>query len=173
MAAGRQTITLCAATLRGAAQEFFQSDLYYWLLKYPIMTLHTAEQWLKLTLRTVQNMAGMHIDALVQERCNSSALAMKLHLSCSNPSISRTDVLAVTLARHFLMQCRAPTIWDFWEKSLLFITTFPGPGKVRECAKSKKIRENSRNLSNNQSNVITDVHKTCSLGMTNCSTIKY
>ena len=29
----------------------------------------------------------IHIDGLVQERCNSSALAMELHLSCINPSI--------------------------------------------------------------------------------------
>ena len=29
-----------------------------------------------------------YIDALVQERHNSSALAMELHLSCINPSIS-------------------------------------------------------------------------------------
>ena len=28
-----------------------------------------------------------HIDGLVQERCNSSALAMELRLSCTNPSI--------------------------------------------------------------------------------------
>ena len=27
------------------------------------------------------------IDRLVQERCNSSALALELHLSCTNPSI--------------------------------------------------------------------------------------
>ena len=40
---------------------------------------------------------------------------------------------------------RAPTLWDFLEKSLLFKITFPGPGKVRECAKSKKLRENSEN----------------------------
>ena len=31
--------------------------------------------------------AGYDIDGLVQERCNSSALAMELHLSCTNPSI--------------------------------------------------------------------------------------
>ena len=30
------------------------------------------------------------IDGLVQERCNSSALALELHLSCTNPSISGT-----------------------------------------------------------------------------------
>ena len=29
-----------------------------------------------------------HIDGLVQERRNSSALAMELRLSCTNPSIS-------------------------------------------------------------------------------------
>ena len=28
-----------------------------------------------------------HIEGLVQERCNSSASAMELHLSCTNPSI--------------------------------------------------------------------------------------
>ena len=28
-----------------------------------------------------------HIDGLMQERRNSSALAMELHLSCTNPSI--------------------------------------------------------------------------------------
>ena len=29
-----------------------------------------------------------HIDGLMQERCNSSALALELHLSCTNPSTS-------------------------------------------------------------------------------------
>ena len=29
----------------------------------------------------------LHIDGLVQERCNSSSLAMELHLSSTNPSI--------------------------------------------------------------------------------------
>ena len=28
-----------------------------------------------------------HLDGLVQERCNSSVLAMEFHLSCTNPSI--------------------------------------------------------------------------------------
>ena len=31
-----------------------------------------------------------HFDGLVQERCNASALAMELRLSCSNPSIFST-----------------------------------------------------------------------------------
>ena len=29
-----------------------------------------------------------HFDGLVQERCNSTALAVELRLSCTNPSIS-------------------------------------------------------------------------------------
>ena len=33
-----------------------------------------------------------HIDGLVQERRNSSALAMELRLSCTNPSICRTEL---------------------------------------------------------------------------------
>ena len=31
--------------------------------------------------------ASIYMDGLVQERCNSSALAMELHLSYTNPSI--------------------------------------------------------------------------------------
>ena len=61
---------------------------------------------------------------------------------------------------------------DFQEKSLIFKITFPGPGKVCEWAKSQKLQENSGNLSNNQSNVIADVHKPCILGVTNCSMIQ-
>ena len=36
----------------------------------------------------------MHIDGLVQERRNSSALAMELHLSCTNPPIYESVNLA-------------------------------------------------------------------------------
>ena len=32
-------------------------------------------------------MGNLHIDGLVQERRNSSALAMELRLSCNNPSM--------------------------------------------------------------------------------------
>ena len=35
----------------------------------------------------VSNLNTKHIDRLVQERCNSSALALELRLSCTNPSI--------------------------------------------------------------------------------------
>ena len=33
------------------------------------------------------DIGGAHVDGLVQERRNSSALAMELHISCTNPSI--------------------------------------------------------------------------------------
>ena len=36
---------------------------------------------------------GSHFDGLVQERRNSSALAMELRLSCTNPSICRSPIL--------------------------------------------------------------------------------
>ena len=36
---------------------------------------------------TCSRIDGVHIDGLVQERCNFSALAMELRLSCTNPSI--------------------------------------------------------------------------------------
>ena len=80
--------------------------------------------------------------------------------------------LALTHRNGLITVFRAPTIRDFREKSLLFKITFPGHGKVHECAKSQKLQENSGNLSNNQSNIIADVHKLCILDVTNCSTIK-
>ena len=37
-----------------------------------------------------------HLDGLVQERCNSSALAMELRLSCTNPDgLVKKDVIPV------------------------------------------------------------------------------
>ena len=39
------------------------------------------------TRRYIHCWCKSHIEGLVQERCNSSALAMELHLSCTNPSI--------------------------------------------------------------------------------------
>ena len=35
------------------------------------------------------------IDGLVQERCNSSALAMELRLYCTNPPMYKKDVTPV------------------------------------------------------------------------------
>ena len=46
------------------------------------------QQWSDKNSSTpVKMQQGLHIDGLVQERCNSSALAMELRLSCTNPSI--------------------------------------------------------------------------------------
>ena len=51
---------------------------------------------------TVKFEQCLHIDGLVQERCNSSALAMELHLSCTNPWYQKY--------RYFLP--RSP--WGLW-----------------------------------------------------------
>ena len=48
------------------------------------ITLCSSEQWINL-----------HIDGLVHERCNSSALAMELHLSCTNLSICNRYILSI------------------------------------------------------------------------------
>ena len=40
-----------------------------------------------------KNDSWLHIDGLVQEKCNSIANALELHLSCTNPSISYNDIL--------------------------------------------------------------------------------
>ena len=39
---------------------------------------------------------SIYIDGLVQERCNSSALAMELHLSCTNLSICGQNLVNIT-----------------------------------------------------------------------------
>ena len=47
---------------------------------------HTEPRWIGPRVRE-------HTDGLVQERRNSSALAMELRLSCTNPSIQSTASL--------------------------------------------------------------------------------
>ena len=49
---------------------------------YKLLQIALSEQWNVKCLRT-----KFHIDRLVQERRNSSALAMELRLSCTDPSI--------------------------------------------------------------------------------------
>ena len=52
------------------------------------------------------SMANDNIDGSTQQRCNSSALAMELHLSCTNPLISTpsspmtTDTISFILIEH-------------------------------------------------------------------------
>ena len=50
-----------------------------------------------------------HFDGLVWERCNSSALAMELHLSCTNPSIYGHEAWTI-MAAHGR--------WHLWSWSL-------------------------------------------------------
>ena len=54
------------------------------------------------------------MDELVQERCNSSALAMELRLSCTNPSISMAAVQAcsntITNTLELLQSCTKPSV---------------------------------------------------------------
>ena len=62
----------------------------------------------------------VHIDGLVQERRNSSALAMELGLSCINPSIlcmslSWDELLEKFQALHpFLLFHIAALLGDYW-----------------------------------------------------------
>ena len=42
---------------------------------------------------------NIHIDGFVQERCNSSALAMELHLSCINPSICHLTSIVIPIIK--------------------------------------------------------------------------
>ena len=62
-----------------------------------------------------------HIDGLVQERGNSSALAMELSLSCRNPSILDWKIV---MNQHVENNCGVTndrtSIWD----AVLFIFTF-------------------------------------------------
>ena len=49
--------------------------------KYPYITARQCQRCVMQSLET------LYLDGLMQERCNSSALAMELHLSCPNPLI--------------------------------------------------------------------------------------
>ena len=52
---------------------FWPSEIFVWGFEAETDMLHATVPW-------------QHIDGLVQERCNSSVLAMELRLSCTNPS---------------------------------------------------------------------------------------
>ena len=66
----------------------------------------------------------LHIDWLVQERRNSSALAMELRLSCTNPSIS--------IHVHFLINFEKKNAYlksNFHQISLKFVSEDPVDNK--------------------------------------------
>ena len=56
----------------------------------------------------------VHIDGLVQERCNSSALAMELRLSCTNPLISW--LVACSASIQDPNQCSFIVNWTQWKE---------------------------------------------------------
>ena len=71
-----------------------------------------------------------HFDGLVQARCNSSAFAMELHLSCTNPFIQSFYLVClkyITVSTH-LHSARL----DKWQSQnhLIFIVRIPKPGKI-------------------------------------------
>ena len=47
-----------------------------------------------------------HIDGLVQERCNSSAIAMELHVPCTNPLKYECDVKHVNILLFIVKKVR-------------------------------------------------------------------
>ena len=55
-----------------------------------------------------------HINGLVQERHNSSALAMELHLSCINPSISFISHKSSRNYCYLLTVCDVKIIWCYF-----------------------------------------------------------
>ena len=60
----------------------------------------------RLSLNVLKNCSSCwfmsYIDGLVQERCNSSALAMELHLSCTNPSTYSSEFLHCHWTNHMI-----------------------------------------------------------------------
>ena len=65
----------------------------------------------------------LHIDELVQERCNSSAIAMELHLSCTNRSIWYTNLLWHDEALYLIIPHMIPSCYDTIQYSTLPHTT--------------------------------------------------
>ena len=60
-----------------------------------------------------------HIDGLVQERCNSSALAMELHLSCINPStwalLHLISLATCLLVQQLVQAKKSPKALQHWK----------------------------------------------------------
>ena len=81
---------------------------------------------------THEDFFTLHLDGLVQERCNSSVLAMELRLSCTNPSISFwINICALNMYEVWCMCqfgeyvcisdkfiCTEHTMWSTWETCL-------------------------------------------------------
>ena len=58
------------------------------------------------------NTGDAHVDGFVQERRNSSALAMELRLSCTNPSMWQERRNSSALAMELRLYCTNPSMWQ-------------------------------------------------------------
>ena len=70
-----------------------------------------------------------HMDELVQERCNSSALAMEIHLSCTNPSIScffHLQIFSIVKNKRVLISIRSL-------RGYFYLSRFAKPSQNLEC----------------------------------------
>ena len=83
------------------------------LLCFPSTTVVTG------VIGWIQDIVMEHIDGLVQERRNSIANALELHLSCTNPSIEDV-ILKINIKdknylhrRHFQMHSFLMKIYEF------------------------------------------------------------
>ena len=74
------------------SNECFLRTTLQWAHRQLIATMHNSPWRIKAWVR-----GNEYIDGLLQERRNSSALAMELHLSCSNPSIYPHGVSNVSI----------------------------------------------------------------------------
>ena len=70
----------------GIVTPWMQCGTYFVRLLSTCVTVSGWCDWIQ-TVYVLVKLVGFYIDGLVQERRNSSALAMELRLSCTNPSI--------------------------------------------------------------------------------------
>ena len=74
--------------LKMSSEKYLSSCSSYVFLNPPLFYVHDEVRDACCTYTVKNN----HVNGLIQERQNSSALAMKLRLSCINPSISSRDL---------------------------------------------------------------------------------
>ena len=67
-------------------------DIFHIIL--PTLVWNLVGFWQEMRMQTWVMTYLSHINGLVQERCNSSALALELHFSCINPSTCHICLIA-------------------------------------------------------------------------------
>ena len=105
-------------------QKYFFDPLnhiYIWQLSLQPNKIESCFNIKMLSYQYRNSKCEDQINALVQERCNSSALAMELRLSCTNPLRWSYDHLISTmgfliLARQHLYIESRPSIWSLTNK---------------------------------------------------------